>query len=604
MTDTTPLVLLSPTLNRLEDMEQLETFETITSSSKAERNKAVKRKLTQDCDKSWTSEQLVVLENFKHLPELDENDESMNEISHSSEKLENLLEDYLPGPSKVQKADEDNDVDAISSSFWQEIDQTNGKSGLQHDNKSLLPYCIRTPSDKILGDPSQTLVHVSHATPNNHISTLCSKEGITDVDVDCGTNTILQGDFSIMRQSYTNLPAVSESRVAEINNCHFSVQGNRFDKNLFPLAERLFYSNTTLDQGNNSTNGIAHSLCRPIIMPADHDGNALGPSAVRDPAHDCLSTNANMSRIPELNCFSSERTKSSFIEESALHTRIPESQVRYTPTVSLSNKELWWKFYKIGTEMIITKAGRRMFPSIKIDVHGLNPDKRYIMAVDIVPVDNSRYRYVYHSSQWMAAGQTDAEPTPCTYIHPDSPSKGEIWMRQSVTFDKLKLTNYEMNKKGHIVLHSMHKYQPRIHILECDVNNVHDNSYVVPHNRRIDEISQNGLKTFVFSECAFTTVTAYQNQQITKLKIDRNPFAKGFREASKQWQGKPEQHTSVGKSTVRIVSVTAQGEDIQHATSLQANTSNRTAIELPEPQHISTEIPEVSAQRNQRRSRL
>ena len=126
-----------------------------------------------------------------------------------------------------------------------------------------------------------------------------------------------------MRQSYTNLPAVSESRVAEINNCHFSVQGNRFDKNLFPLAERLFYSNTTLDQGNNSTNGIAHSLCRPIIMPADHDGNALGPAVVHDPAHDCLSSNANMSHIPELNCFSSERTKSTFIEESALHTRIP-----------------------------------------------------------------------------------------------------------------------------------------------------------------------------------------------------------------------------------------------------------------------------------------
>merc|ERR1711862_180991 len=38
---------------------------------------------------------------------------------------------------------------------------------------------------------------------------------------------------------------------------------------------------------------------------------------------------------------------------------------------------------------------------------------------------------------------------------------------------------------------------------------------------------------FVFPETAFITVTAYQNQQITKLKIDSNPFAKGFREATR-----------------------------------------------------------------------
>lgn len=38
---------------------------------------------------------------------------------------------------------------------------------------------------------------------------------------------------------------------------------------------------------------------------------------------------------------------------------------------------------------------------------------------------------------------------------------------------------------------------------------------------------------FTFPETAFITVTAYQNQQITKLKIDSNPFAKGFREATR-----------------------------------------------------------------------
>ncbi len=32
-----------------------------------------------------------------------------------------------------------------------------------------------------------------------------------------------------------------------------------------------------------------------------------------------------------------------------------------------------------------------------------------------------------------------------------------------------------------------------------------------------------------FIETNFITVTAYQNEAITKLKIDKNPFARGFR---------------------------------------------------------------------------
>ena len=33
-----------------------------------------------------------------------------------------------------------------------------------------------------------------------------------------------------------------------------------------------------------------------------------------------------------------------------------------------------------------------------------------------------------------------------------------------------------------------------------------------------------------FQECTFIAVTAYQNEKITQLKIDHNPFAKGFRD--------------------------------------------------------------------------
>uniref|UniRef100_A0A3P9L9H4 T-box transcription factor 22 n=1 Tax=Oryzias latipes TaxID=8090 RepID=A0A3P9L9H4_ORYLA len=190
--------------------------------------------------------------------------------------------------------------------------------------------------------------------------------------------------------------------------------------------------------------------------------------------------------------------------------------------VELQGSELWKRFYEIGTEMIITKAGRRMFPSVRVKVRNLEPCQQYYIAMDVMPVDSKRYRYVYHSSQWMVAGNTDHSCiSPRLYVHPDSPCTGETWMRQVISFDRVKLTNNEMDDKGHIILQSMHKYKPRVHVIR--------------HDPRMDlsqirSLPAEGVHSFSFLETEFTTVTAYQNQQITKLKIDRNPFAKGFRD--------------------------------------------------------------------------
>ncbi|CAL9707341.1 unnamed protein product [Knipowitschia caucasica] len=190
--------------------------------------------------------------------------------------------------------------------------------------------------------------------------------------------------------------------------------------------------------------------------------------------------------------------------------------------VELQGSELWRRFYEIGTEMIITKAGRRMFPSVRVKVRNLDPCQQYYVAMDVMPVDSKRYRYVYHSSQWMVAGNTDHSCiSPRLYVHPDSPCAGETWMRQVISFDRVKLTNNEMDDKGHIILQSMHKYKPRVHIIRQDPR---------VDLSQIQSVPAEGVHSFCFSETEFTTVTAYQNQQITKLKIDRNPFAKGFRD--------------------------------------------------------------------------
>ncbi|KAF5902028.1 T-box transcription factor TBX15, partial [Clarias magur] len=197
--------------------------------------------------------------------------------------------------------------------------------------------------------------------------------------------------------------------------------------------------------------------------------------------------------------------------------------------VELQCADLWKRFHDIGTEMIITKAGRRMFPAMRVKIVGLDPHQQYYIAMDIVPVDNKRYRYVYHSSKWMVAGNADSPVPPRVYIHPDSLASGDTWMRQVVSFDKLKLTNNELDDQGHIILHSMHKYQPRVHVIRKDFSSDLSPTKPVPTGE--------GVKTFSFPETVFTTVTAYQNQQITRLKIDRNPFAKGFRDSGRNRTG-------------------------------------------------------------------
>ncbi|PSN49377.1 T-box transcription factor TBX20 [Blattella germanica] len=91
---------------------------------------------------------------------------------------------------------------------------------------------------------------------------------------------------------------------------------------------------------------------------------------------------------------------------------------------------------------------QRMFPTCRVSFTGVRPDQRYAVLMDIVPVDNKRYRYAYHRSSWLVAGKADP-PAPCRlYMHPDSPFTGEQLRKQVVSFEKVKLTNNEMDKNG------------------------------------------------------------------------------------------------------------------------------------------------------------
>jgi len=92
-----------------------------------------------------------------------------------------------------------------------------------------------------------------------------------------------------------------------------------------------------------------------------------------------------------------------------------------------------------------------MFPPFKVKVSGLDKRAKYVMLVDIVSVDDCRYKF--HNSRWMVSGKADPEMPKRMYIHPDSPLTGEQWMSKVISFHKLKLTNNISDKHGFVSTH-------------------------------------------------------------------------------------------------------------------------------------------------------
>lgn len=57
----------------------------------------------------------------------------------------------------------------------------------------------------------------------------------------------------------------------------------------------------------------------------------------------------------------------------------------------------------------------------------------------------------------------------------------------------------------------MHKYQPRVHVIRKECGDELSPVKAVP--------TGDGVQAFSFPETVFTTVTAYQNQQVTNTKL-------------------------------------------------------------------------------------
>lgn len=89
-----------------------------------------------------------------------------------------------------------------------------------------------------------------------------------------------------------------------------------------------------------------------------------------------------------------------------------------------------------------------MFPGMRLKVTGLNPSLRYIMLLDIIPADNSRYRF--QGGGWQAVGGAEARLPDRVFIHPDSPATGAHWQSRTISFHYAKLTNNTLDSQGHV----------------------------------------------------------------------------------------------------------------------------------------------------------
>ena len=68
--------------------------------------------------------------------------------------------------------------------------------------------------------------------------------------------------------------------------------------------------------------------------------------------------------------------------------------------VELQESDLWNKFHDKTNEMIVTKNGRRMFPVIKVNISGLEPNTFYSVILEFKQIEKNRWKYI--NGEWLA----------------------------------------------------------------------------------------------------------------------------------------------------------------------------------------------------------
>lgn len=177
---------------------------------------------------------------------------------------------------------------------------------------------------------------------------------------------------------------------------------------------------------------------------------------------------------------------------------------------------------------------RRMFPSFKIRVSGLNPKSKYVMLMDIKPKDDCRYKF--HNSRWMVAGKADPELPPRFYIHPDSPSTGEQWMnRPSISFHKCKLTNNIADPNGHVSSQTVW------------IGTVSDNII-------LDDFELNAQVSAPIPHHSLLRIATHLDAEVEDFSLSRNGIYRCYR--IPEWKGKRVSLSDLSEAKLTYVSTT------------------------------------------------
>ncbi len=110
---------------------------------------------------------------------------------------------------------------------------------------------------------------------------------------------------------------------------------------------------------------------------------------------------------------------------------------------------------------------------MKVSLCGLDEKRQYYVLIDLVLADDCRYKYT--GKEWTVAGTAEPQmPSRLEedggggggegkffaltrfvrvrryFIHPDSPATGAQWMKHDISFQKVKLTNNNLDQNGHV----------------------------------------------------------------------------------------------------------------------------------------------------------
>uniref|UniRef100_A0A914PKN6 T-box domain-containing protein n=1 Tax=Panagrolaimus davidi TaxID=227884 RepID=A0A914PKN6_9BILA len=150
-------------------------------------------------------------------------------------------------------------------------------------------------------------------------------------------------------------------------------------------------------------------------------------------------------------CFKAEESIPLFKQEepfqlTATSEGIKLDDLKARIKIKLVEEKLFNKFKDLQLEMVITKAGRNLFPKLNFAVEGLEPDNCYLFSVMFKRVDNLKYKYA--KSQWIENGAADDEyHEQKEFPHTSNTQfkNGKQWMESEISFATLKLTNNQQN---------------------------------------------------------------------------------------------------------------------------------------------------------------